>query len=264
MEKAETNTLYEFSQYVDDATCRYTREKLTIAPSLRTTEFGDVAGFLAVDTTNQLLVLSFRGTRSVDTWIANLDFAQEDIHDVCDGCSAHGGWWKSWQSVVDVLPSKIEAAVADYPDYKLVFTGHSFGGALAILGGTALRNAGYTIDLVRASNTIECSHAMLTGIQYPFGSPRVGNEELAEYITAQGTLYRTTHTNDVVPKLPPGTWGYSHPAPEYWITSDNGATVTTGDVEVIQETNSTAGNAGTLGGSVLAHQAYFVNISACP
>lgn len=116
-----------------------------------------MAGFLAVDTTNQLLVLSFRGTRSVDTWIANLDFAQEDIHDVCDGCSVHGGWWKSWQSVVDVLPSKIEAAVADYPDYKLVFTGHSFGGALAILGGTALRNAGYTIDLVRASNAIETS-----------------------------------------------------------------------------------------------------------
>lgn len=101
-------------------------------------------------------------------------------------------------------------------------------------------------------------------IQYPFGSPRVGNEELAEYITGQGTLYRTTHTDDIVPKLPPGTWGYSHPAPEYWITSDNGATVTTGDVEVIQGTNSTAGNAGTPGGSVLAHLAYFVDISACP
>ena len=99
--------------------------------------------------------------------------------------------------------------------------------------------------------------------QYPFGSPRVGNEELAEYITGQGTLYRTTQTNDIVPKLPPGTWGYSHPAPEYWITSDNGATVTTEDVEVIQETNSTAGNAGTAGGSVLAHLAYFVDISAC-
>ena len=87
-----------------------------------------------------------------------MDFAQEEIHDVCDGCSAHGGWWKSWQSVADMLPSKIEAAVADYPDYRLVFTGNSFGGALAILGGTDLRNSGYKIDLVLEASILALAH----------------------------------------------------------------------------------------------------------
>jgi thioesterase domain-containing protein len=31
----------------------------------------------------------------------------------------------------------------------LVLTGHSFGGAVAALGGTALRNAGYDLEIVR-------------------------------------------------------------------------------------------------------------------
>lgn len=95
------------------------------------------------------------------------------------------------------------------------------------------------------------------------GCPRVGNEALAEYITNQGTLYRITHTNDIVPKLPPEELGFSHAGPEYWITSDDGATVGTGDVEVIQDMDSADGNAGSDGTSVLAHLWYFEGISNC-
>ena len=98
--------------------------------------------------------------------------------------------------------------------------------------------------------------------QYTYGCPRVGNEALSEYITAQGTLYRVTHTNDVVPKLPPPI-GYAHPSPEYWITSGNDETVTTGDVDIVEGTNSTAGNAGADGVSVIAHLHYFGNIAGC-
>lgn len=223
IEAAETTTLSEF--YYEN-------------------EYGDVAGFLAADTTNKLLVLSFRGTRTVDTWVANLDFIQQSITDVCDGCWAHSGFWKAWQSVADVLPGELEDAVQKYPDYEIVFTGHSFGGAMATLGATAMRNAGYTIDL------------------YTLGCPRVGNEALAEYIADQGTLYRITHTNDIVPKVPPPI-GYSHPGPEYWITSGNDETVTTSDIKVIQGTNATAGNAGAAGASVIAHLHYFGAIAAC-
>jgi len=60
----------------------------------------------------------------------------------------HGGWWDSWQEVADELSGEIENAVNQYPGYKLVFTGHSLGGALATIAATVLRNAGHTIDLV--------------------------------------------------------------------------------------------------------------------
>lgn len=47
-----------------------------------------------------------------------------------------------------MLTEKVDDAVSQYPDYKLVFTGHSLGGALATIAAMVLRDAGHTIDLV--------------------------------------------------------------------------------------------------------------------
>lgn len=121
----------------------------TSADSRSQADYGDVAGYLAADFTNKLLVVAFRGTTTADTWIANLNFATDDISSVCGGCEAHGGFWQAWGSVADALTAEIESAVNEYPDYALVFTGHSFGAAMATLGATVLRNAGHTIELVR-------------------------------------------------------------------------------------------------------------------
>ncbi|KAJ5177282.1 Lipase [Penicillium canariense] len=208
------------------------------------TDFGDVAGFFAVDPTNKLLVLSFRGSRTISTWIANLDFGATDASSLCDGCKAHSGFLKSWESVSDELTSQIASAKSTYPSYTLVLTGHSFGAAVAALGATALRNAGYDLDL------------------YTYGQPRVGSTALAEYMTNQG-VWRVTHTMDLVPRLPPASWGFSHASPEYWITSGNDVTVTTGDITEIVGVGSTAGNAGASGTSVEAHNWYIVHIDGC-
>jgi triacylglycerol lipase len=72
-----------------------------------------------------------------------------------------------------------------------------------------------------------------------------------------------THTDDIVPKLPPSSFGFSHPSPEYWITSGNVATVTSSDIEVIEGVGSKSGNAGTLSPDVEAHNWYLGNIDAC-
>lgn len=91
----------------------------------------------------------------------------------------------------------------------------------------------------------------------------MGNNALAEYITSQGSLYRTTHTNDIVPKLPPMSFGFSHPSPEYWITSGDGEEVTTSDIQVIKGIDSKEGNAGSSGESTSAHGWYIVSIAEC-
>ena len=117
-------------------------------PSIRSTDFGDVTGYFAVDKTHKLLVLSFRGSSTLSNWIANLDFGLMDVSSLCSGCKAHSGFWKSWETVAEALTLQIEAGLESYPDYELVLTGHSLGAALAALAGTALRNAGYTLSLV--------------------------------------------------------------------------------------------------------------------
>jgi len=209
---------------------------------------GGISGFLALDTTNQLIILSFQGSRTIQNWIDNLSVIPVAISNICSGCDAHLGFWSTWQSISDTITPHINAAVAQYPSYGLVFTGHSLGAALATVSATVLRLAGHKIDL------------------YTFGSPRVGNHAFAEFVTAEtsGANYRITHTDDIVPKLPPRALGFSHFSPEYWITSANNQIVTTQDITVVQGVDSTAGNAGTSGLDVSAHEWYFGPISACP
>ena len=72
-----------------------------------------------------------------------------------------------------------------------------------------------------------------------------------------------THLNDIVPRLPPTSFGFSHSSPEYWITSGDDVTVTTSDIEVIEGIDSTAGNAGELIESVAAHEWYIIDIDGC-
>lgn len=91
----------------------------------------------------------------------------------------------------------------------------------------------------------------------------MGNEALSAYMTDQGSLWRVTHTNDIVPRLPPTSFGFSHASPEYWITSGNDVTVTTSDVEEISGIDSKAGNAGQAITEVEPHNWYIVNIDGC-
>lgn len=112
-------------------------------------EYGELAGYLAADDTNKLIVLSFRGSRTPANWIANLDFGFDDATELCDGCEVHGGFWKAWNTVADTLKAEIEKARAAYPDYTLVFTGHSLGAAISTLAATVLQTTeGYSVELV--------------------------------------------------------------------------------------------------------------------
>ena len=114
----------------------------------RAADFGDTTGYLAIDETNEMIVLSFRGSSNLENWIANLDVLKTSLPNFCDGCEAHSGFWNAWETVADELTAQIDGAIIDYPSYQLVFTGHSLGAALATLAGTALRTIGYELELV--------------------------------------------------------------------------------------------------------------------
>ena len=81
-----------------------------------------------------------------------------------------------------------------YPGKQIVITGHSLGGALAILAAA---------DLVPYYGRI---HSI-----YTFGQPRIGNQQFAEWFqNLHQNTFRIVHYADVVPHMAPASTGFQH------------------------------------------------------
>lgn len=87
---------------------------------------------------------------------------------------------------------KLKELLQQHKNAKFVVTGHSLGGALAILFPTVLMLHGEEEALQR-----------LLGI-CTFGQPRVGDRELGRYVEArlEARYLRVVYCNDLVPRLP--------------------------------------------------------------
>ena len=109
----------------------------------------DVTGFVATDSTNKLIVVSFRGTNSIRNAITNTLFLLIPV-DLCPGCRGFKGFWISWLEARARVMEAVENAVAEFPEYDLVVVGHSLGGGIATFAAAQLRNAGYAAALVCA------------------------------------------------------------------------------------------------------------------
>jgi pimeloyl-ACP methyl ester carboxylesterase len=188
---------------------------------------------------------------SLDDWTTNLDFNVVNTN-ICDGCTAHEGFWNSWVKARARVTAAVQKALQSHPGYQIISTGHSLGGALATLAAADLRRNGYTVAL------------------YSFGAPRFAGLKLSTYISAQpGGNYRVTHWNDLIPQLFPVWMGFAHISPEYYIKKENNKAVAASDVQVYTGYTNWWGNAILVGNGgwvtpdVGAHMWYFNNIVAC-
>jgi len=138
---------------------------------------GGTQAYLAHRESDRMAVLAFRGTEKDFSDIrTDLDAYLYDAR----GARIHHGFWLAYQQV----RQPVGAAVAGLACDRLFVTGHSLGGALAMVA---------TRDL-DSDRLAAC---------YTFGAPRVGGEEFGFEIKAP--VYRVVNASDVVPGLPP-TW----------------------------------------------------------
>ena len=138
----------------------------------------ETQAFLAkrADPSNPMLVLAFRGTEMNSADIkadlrANLISADgaEKVH-------------KGFKNAFEAVRQCISADLKKCPNIPIYLTGHSLGGALAVIAARYL-----------ASDSL--------GACYTFGSPRVGNLEFSKKIKTP--IYRVINSADIVPRLPP-------------------------------------------------------------
>ena len=133
----------------------------------------------------QSIYVVFRESTSTRDWINNIDTILTPYPN-CPKCEVHAGFYRAEQSVQQAVVAEVQALRLQNPNFKVIVTGHSLGGALSTLAALTL------------SSSLNTSITLIN-----FGSPRVGNLEFAEF--ASSTIqnrFRLTHYRDVVPHLP--------------------------------------------------------------
>ena len=201
---------------------------------------GDSCGYVAVDDENEAIIVAFRGTYSIANTIVDLstshqkyvpypgpddDDKDKDRSRVassrvprCDNCTVHQGFLNSWENTRQVVIPELRALKAAHPSYKVHLVGHSLGGAMACLAALEVRLSLHWADDLTVTT---------------FGQPRVGNQELTEFIdkvfqldaddgASESLPYRrVTHSNDPVPLLPLEEWGYRQHSGEIFIAKQS-------------------------------------------
>ena len=139
------------------------------------------------------VVLAFRGTeKKVSDWLTDA----RCVPAVQGEARVHTGFLEAFAATTDATGRTAKEVVEDIlvrPDARddagqplpLFITGHSLGGALALL---ATRLVAPDVN----------------GACYTFGAPRVGNYEYFRFVKTP--VYRVVNSADVIPRVPPGAF----------------------------------------------------------
>jgi pimeloyl-ACP methyl ester carboxylesterase len=108
----------------------------------------DVTGFVAVDITKNLIVVSFRGTESKRNLYVDMGYHLIPSG-ICPGCEASHGFAVAWNETRQAVMDVIDRVQLLGNQKRIVTVGHSLGGAIAGLAAADLRSKGYYTDMVR-------------------------------------------------------------------------------------------------------------------
>ena len=142
--------------------------------------------------------LIYRGTSNLQEFIQDFTYNQVPYK---NWGLIHEGFWNIYKNTRDKILHELDAMKAK----KVIVSGHSLGGGVAILTGVDLHQSGYDVEI------------------YTFASPRVGNSDYCNKVNSIGPkVYRIVNTVDIVPTVPfgavPNFKHYNNP----WFYSDCG------------------------------------------
>ncbi|MCO4782633.1 MAG: lipase family protein [Candidatus Cloacimonetes bacterium] len=167
--------------YSSDSTIQNIYPKSLIFKSKDT----EVKVFVTTNDENKTHTVAIRGSINYKNWVANVKFFKEKDR-WARGVDVHIGFHNAAREVFLLVRRHL------HKDYKITVTGHSLGGATALLVGLYLEY--FKFKDVSAIT---------------FGQPRITNEEGAKRLNSF-SLERIVNKDDLVTKLPPKLFNYRH------------------------------------------------------
>lgn len=185
----------QLNNYQQIAAFRAIRERSWLEPLMKKTflrEFipeTDVIyhGFILKSTRHNIIV--FRGTQESNEWVANIDTQQiQYLSDNSQAGKIHQGFYSLYRNN---LAEPIRQAIAQLdPTIPCYITGHSLGGAMAIIAALD-----FALNFPTFGNQIR---------MYSYASPRVGDPKFAQfYSDLVPNSYRIVNQADSTWLLPP-------------------------------------------------------------
>ncbi|KAG9285245.1 hypothetical protein G9A89_002141 [Geosiphon pyriformis] len=199
-----------------------------ISHNLVETLFNDVAVDAVIDMQHQVIIVAFKGkTLTKKEWLkrqitlTSFQFGRWPYVKA----QVDQEWYKDVQLMMPFIFKRINSLVfimrdniwvGEKEELKFVnvfFTGHGIGGAYAVLAAIKFED-----EITRKESKLPPEIGDVRA--FSFGQPRIGSPDFARQLRMNydGLIYRLTHTNDFVPRIPNGkNSGFLHHLREFWI-----------------------------------------------
>ncbi len=175
--------------------------------------------YLVQSRCGRVVVLCYRGTESLNlgSWLGDADVGPKTLEAGGAALQVHSGFYRNVRAtrlpVLEELTRALEgysllepAREVEHPLEALYVTGHSLGGAMALLFALSLSGSAEGLALAQRLRAV-----------YTFGQPMAVLEPLPDAVSEVGRrLFRYVLPRDVVPALPPAPYGpFAHIGDEY-------------------------------------------------
>lgn len=147
----------------------------------------DVDYNIEVDHNNSIVLIMFQGTANKTDVITDLKFPVKAYKKQKSCLLGHGGFIEAWKSSNDFIMNEFIRTTEQYKDYRPLITGHSLGGAMAVLcAEDFFYRTGRKADLIT------------------FGCPNVlfGKKSRNYVFSCCGIIEQYAQYNDLVPTVP--------------------------------------------------------------
>ncbi|KAH3682741.1 hypothetical protein WICPIJ_006276 [Wickerhamomyces pijperi] len=183
-------------------------------------EFGHSEGFFSVEHVSEeenddgAIILTFKGKTTSEDYLSEINLnlidykpLTQDAQNVfdCHDCKIHKSTFERFKTLEEDVFHGVELLTETFPDYKLIITGHSTGGSLAMIAGLELSLLGYNPLVVSYGNPKIFNRALSDYVDKLLETETVFKQVSAAGNNIEKGLLRAVHQGDYIPLLPPGS-----------------------------------------------------------